>query len=47
MSWLALGGAAALQLLAGIVRMRAWFHVIRHSWPEAADLRYRGRFVRS
>jgi hypothetical protein len=41
MSWVALGGAAALQLLAGIVRVRAWFHVIRHSWPEASELRYR------
>jgi hypothetical protein len=40
-SWLALGGAAALQLLAGTVRVRAWFHVIRHSWPEALSLRYR------
>jgi hypothetical protein len=41
MSWWALGGAAALQLLAGVVRMRAWFHVIRHSSPQASDLRYR------
>jgi hypothetical protein len=41
LSWLALGGAAALQLLAGTVRVRAWFHVIRHSWPEALSLRYR------
>src|SRR5919112_1220423 len=40
-SWLALGGAAALQLLAGIVRVRAWFHVIRHSCPDTADVRYR------
>jgi hypothetical protein len=41
MSWWALGGAAAVQLLAGIVRTRAWFHVIRHSWREASELRYR------
>jgi hypothetical protein len=41
MSWLALWGAAALQLLAGILRVRAWFHVIRHSCPEASELRYR------
>lgn len=41
MSWWALGGAAAVQLLAGIVRTRAWFHVIQHSWPEASELRYR------
>jgi hypothetical protein len=41
MTWLALGGAAALQLLAGTLRVRAWFHVIRHSCPEASDLRYR------
>jgi hypothetical protein len=40
-TWLALAGAALLQLLAGIVRVRAWFHVIRHSCPEATDLRYR------
>jgi hypothetical protein len=41
MSWWALGGAAALQLVAGVLRARAWFHVIRDSSPEAADLRYR------
>ena len=41
MSWWALGGAAALQLVAGVVRVRAWFHVIRDSCPEASDLRYR------
>lgn len=41
MSWLALGGAAVLQLVAGVVRVRAWFHVIRHNCPEASDLRYR------
>ena len=41
MSWSALGGAAVLQLLAGIVRVRAWFHVIRHSCLEASDVRYR------
>jgi hypothetical protein len=40
-SWLALGGAAVLQLVAGVVRVRAWFHVIRHNCPEASDLRYR------
>jgi hypothetical protein len=40
-SWWALGAAAALQLIAGVVRVRAWFHVIRHSWPEASDVRYR------
>jgi hypothetical protein len=40
-TWLALAGAAVLQLLGGIVRVRAWFHVIRHSCPEASDLRYR------
>jgi hypothetical protein len=41
MSWLGLGAAAVLQLLAGAVRVRAWFHVIRHSWPGPTDLRYR------
>jgi hypothetical protein len=41
MGWWALGGAAALQLIAGVVRVRAWFHVIRDSAPEACDLRYR------
>jgi hypothetical protein len=41
MSWSALGGAAALQLVAGIVRVRAWFHVIRHNCPEASGVRYR------
>ena len=41
MSWWALGGAAALQLVAGVLRARAWFHVIRDSGPEAAGLRYR------
>jgi hypothetical protein len=40
-SWLALGGAAAIQLVAGVVRVRGWFHVIRHSCPEASELRYR------
>jgi len=39
--WLALGAAAALQLLSGIVRARAWFHVIRDSCPDTADVRYR------
>jgi hypothetical protein len=41
MTWLALGGAASLQLLAGVLRVPAWFHVIRHSCPDASDLRYR------
>jgi hypothetical protein len=41
MVWWALAGAAALQLIAGVVRARAWFHVIRDSVPEASDLRYR------
>ena len=41
MSWWALGGAAAFQLVAGVLRARAWFHVIRDSSPEAAGLRYR------
>jgi hypothetical protein len=41
MGWWALAGAAALQLVAGIVRVRAWFHVIRDSCPEASELRYR------
>jgi hypothetical protein len=40
-STLALVGAAVFQLLAGIVRVRAWFHVIRHSCSEASSLRYR------
>jgi hypothetical protein len=39
--WLALGGAAALQLLAGIVRARAWFHVIHHCCPDTGNVRYR------
>ena len=35
-------GVAVLQLLAGVVRVRAWFHVIRDSWPQARDrIRYR------
>jgi LPXTG-motif cell wall-anchored protein len=41
MAWWALGGAALLQLIAGVIRVRAWFHVIRDSCPEASDLRYR------
>ncbi|HYP47846.1 MAG TPA: hypothetical protein VEQ61_04335 [Thermoleophilaceae bacterium] len=41
MSWLALGGGALLQLLAGVVRVRGWFHVIRHSSPEGPAVRYR------
>jgi hypothetical protein len=40
MSWWALGGAALLQLIAGVVRVRAWWHVIRDSCPEC-DVRYR------
>jgi hypothetical protein len=40
-SWLAIGGAAALQLFAGVVRVRGWFHVIRRSCEEASHLRYR------
>jgi len=40
-SLFALGAAALLQLLAGVVRARAWFHVIRHSCPDASELRYR------
>jgi hypothetical protein len=39
--WLALGGAALLQLVAGLVRARGWLNTIRHSCPEAAGLRYR------
>jgi hypothetical protein len=41
MSWLALGGAAALQLVAGVVRVRGWFHIIRKSCPGEAGVRYR------
>ena len=41
MSWLALGGAAVLQLVAGVIRARAWFHVIKEGCPEASELRYR------
>ena len=41
MSWWALAVAAALQLVAGVLRARAWWHVIRETSPEAADLRYR------
>ncbi|HEX2233160.1 MAG TPA: hypothetical protein VHG69_07325 [Thermoleophilaceae bacterium] len=40
MSWWALGGAAALQLVAGVIRVRAWFHVIRDSCP-GCEVRYR------
>jgi hypothetical protein len=40
-SWLALGGATALQLLAGIVRVRGWFHVIRQCCRDARPVRYR------
>ena len=33
---------AVLQLLAGVVRVRAWFHVVRDSWTDARDrIRYR------
>lgn len=38
---LALGGASALQLLAGLVRTRGWHNTVRHACPEAARLRYR------
>lgn len=41
MSWLAIGAAAALQLVAGVVRVRGWFHVIRRTCDEASQLRYR------
>src|SRR5215204_2507717 len=41
MSWGALAVAAALQLVAGLLRARAWWHVIRETSPEAADLRCR------
>jgi hypothetical protein len=37
--WLALGAVAALQLLSGIVRVRAWFRVIRDSCPDTAEVR--------
>jgi hypothetical protein len=40
-SWLALGGATALQLVAGIVRVRGWFHVIRQCSCDARPVRYR------
>lgn len=40
MIWTALGIAAALQLLAGVLRVRGWFHVIRHTCPNST-LRYR------
>jgi hypothetical protein len=40
-SWFALAGAAVLQLVAGVVRVRAWFHVIRDCCGERSDLRYR------
>jgi hypothetical protein len=40
-SWMALGGAAVLQLVSGVVRMRAWFHVIHDASPDASDVRYR------
>src|SRR5215210_9367554 len=41
MGWWALGAAAVLQLIAGVVRVRAWFHVIRHSCPDEPGVRYR------
>ena len=31
MSWLALGGAALVQLIAGVVRARAWWHIVRQT----------------
>jgi hypothetical protein len=41
-SWTVLTAMALLQLLAGVVRVRAWFHVIRDSWPEVREcVRYR------
>ena len=41
MSWWALAVAAALQLVASVIRARAWWHVIRETSPEAAGVRYR------
>jgi Lysylphosphatidylglycerol synthase TM region len=41
MTWLVLGVAVALQLVAGAVRVRGWFHVIRSSCPDGRSLRYR------
>ena len=42
MSWTVLVAMALLQLLAGVVRVRAWFHVVCDSWPEARErVRYR------
>jgi hypothetical protein len=40
-SWLALGGAGLVQLLAAVVRVRGWWHVIRKTRPEWCELRYR------
>jgi hypothetical protein len=40
-SWLALSAGALLQLLAGVVRVRGWFHVIRRCSPEGPGVRYR------
>ena len=39
--WLALGGAVLLQLVAGVIRVRGWFHCIRLSFPDGPPLRYR------
>jgi Lysylphosphatidylglycerol synthase TM region len=39
--WAALAAATALQLIAGVVRVRGWFHVIRLSCPQDPPLRYR------
>jgi hypothetical protein len=40
-NWLVLGGAGLVQLLAAIVRVRGWWHVIRESRSEWCELRYR------
>jgi hypothetical protein len=40
-SWLALGGAALVQLIAGVVRARAWFHIVRQTREAWSKLRYR------
>lgn len=38
---MALAGAGLVQLVAAIVRVRGWWHVIRQSRPEWCELRYR------
>jgi hypothetical protein len=40
-SWLLLGGAGLVQLVAGVVRARGWWHVIRETCRDWADLRFR------